>query len=194
MVIEAIQYDGSLESIRAIARWANAYPNEGDPWVDFVSLRGEVIDPMVHTREGLMAIMPGDWVLKGGQDEFYPCAPDLFAATYEPADTHAEARITTYDQLSAATGIPVARLERLQMFAPEGEEAQAMRSPCLAPSPFSEHRCTEPRGHAGVHHALNQYSDVNWAQSGTRAPEPQTQASAAIADAATWGPLGREGS
>ena len=63
-------------------------------------------------------------------------------------------RITTYAQLSAATGIPVERLEPLRYFAPE--EAQAMRSPCLAPSPFSEHRCTEPRGHAGVHHALNQ--------------------------------------
>ena len=28
----------------------------------------------------------GDWIIKGVQGEFYPCKPDIFAATYEPAD------------------------------------------------------------------------------------------------------------
>lgn len=28
----------------------------------------------------------GDWVIKGVQGEFYPCKPDIFEATYEPAD------------------------------------------------------------------------------------------------------------
>lgn len=27
----------------------------------------------------------GDWIIKGVQGEFYPCKPDIFAATYEPA-------------------------------------------------------------------------------------------------------------
>lgn len=30
--------------------------------------------------------MPGDWVIKGVQGEFYPCKPDIFAATYEPEE------------------------------------------------------------------------------------------------------------
>jgi adenine deaminase len=25
----------------------------------------------------------GDWIIKGVQGEFYPCKPDIFAATYE---------------------------------------------------------------------------------------------------------------
>lgn len=26
-----------------------------------------------------------DWIIKGVKGEFYPCKPDIFAATYEPA-------------------------------------------------------------------------------------------------------------
>lgn len=26
----------------------------------------------------------GDWLIKGIQGEFYPCKPDIFAATYDP--------------------------------------------------------------------------------------------------------------
>jgi hypothetical protein len=29
---------------------------------------------------------PGDWIIKGVKGEFYPCKPDIFEATYEPAD------------------------------------------------------------------------------------------------------------
>ena len=28
----------------------------------------------------------GDWIIKGIKGEFYPCKPDIFAATYEPAE------------------------------------------------------------------------------------------------------------
>ena len=27
----------------------------------------------------------GDWIIKGIKGEFYPCKPDIFAATYSPA-------------------------------------------------------------------------------------------------------------
>lgn len=27
----------------------------------------------------------GDWIIKGVKGEFYPCKPDIFEATYEPA-------------------------------------------------------------------------------------------------------------
>lgn len=38
----------------------------------------------IMTLEGDMAVAEGDWIIKGVQDEFYPCKPDIFAATYEP--------------------------------------------------------------------------------------------------------------
>jgi len=28
---------------------------------------------------------PGDWIIKGVKGEFYPCKPDIFAETYDPA-------------------------------------------------------------------------------------------------------------
>jgi hypothetical protein len=28
----------------------------------------------------------GDWIIRGVQGEFYPCKPDIFAATYEPVE------------------------------------------------------------------------------------------------------------
>ena len=40
----------------------------------------------IHTLEGVMVADPGDYIIKGIQGEIYPCKPDIFAATYEPAD------------------------------------------------------------------------------------------------------------
>ena len=40
----------------------------------------------ICTLEGDMKAMPGDYIIKGVQGEFYPCKPDIFAKTYEPAE------------------------------------------------------------------------------------------------------------
>jgi hypothetical protein len=29
---------------------------------------------------------PGDWIIKGVKGEYYPCKPDIFAATYEEVE------------------------------------------------------------------------------------------------------------
>ena len=41
---------------------------------------------VVETLEGDMRADKGDWIIKGVKGEFYPCKPDIFAATYEPAE------------------------------------------------------------------------------------------------------------
>ena len=38
---------------------------------------------MIDTLEGRMAAGRDDFVIRGVQGEFYPCKPDIFAATYE---------------------------------------------------------------------------------------------------------------
>lgn len=40
---------------------------------------------LINTLEGQMRAEPGDWIIKGVKGEFYPCKPDIFAATYEAA-------------------------------------------------------------------------------------------------------------
>lgn len=37
----------------------------------------------IHTSEGTMRASVGDWIIRGVKGEFYPCKPDIFAATYE---------------------------------------------------------------------------------------------------------------
>ena len=90
VVIEAMQFDGSRTSIDAICRWAKPIPAPGDPaeepWVDYTYQGGgDVLDPMCHTLEGPLRISVGDWIIKGVAGELYPCKPDIFEATYEPA-------------------------------------------------------------------------------------------------------------
>lgn len=40
----------------------------------------------IDTHEGGHKVCPGDWIITGVKGEHYPCKPDIFAATYEPAD------------------------------------------------------------------------------------------------------------
>ena len=40
---------------------------------------------IIETLEGDMRADIGDWIIKGVKGEFYPCKPDIFAATYETA-------------------------------------------------------------------------------------------------------------
>jgi hypothetical protein len=37
----------------------------------------------IHTREGTVVADPGDVILRGVEDEIYPCDPGIFAETYE---------------------------------------------------------------------------------------------------------------
>lgn len=39
----------------------------------------------VRTLEGPLVVSEGDWIITGVKGEHYPCKPDIFAATYEPA-------------------------------------------------------------------------------------------------------------
>lgn len=39
----------------------------------------------IQTLEGVMHASHGDWIIRGVNGEFYPCKPDIFDKTYEPA-------------------------------------------------------------------------------------------------------------
>ena len=40
----------------------------------------------IPTLEGVHEAKVGDYIIKGIQDELYPCKPDIFEATYEKVD------------------------------------------------------------------------------------------------------------
>lgn len=41
----------------------------------------------IDALEGQTWAQPGDWIIKGVAGEFYPCKPEIFAATYDPYPT-----------------------------------------------------------------------------------------------------------
>lgn len=41
---------------------------------------------VIPTLEGDHRADIGDWIIRGVRGEFYPCKPDIFDATYEPAE------------------------------------------------------------------------------------------------------------
>ena len=40
----------------------------------------------IPTLEGVMTADEGDWIIRGVAGEFYPIKPDIFEATYAPAE------------------------------------------------------------------------------------------------------------
>lgn len=57
------------------------YANDGKYLTNYSTCHRHYID----TLEGKMDVQIGDWVITGVNGERYPCKPDIFAATYEPA-------------------------------------------------------------------------------------------------------------
>ena len=39
-----------------------------------------------HTLEGNMEVSVDDWLIRGAENEIYPCKPRIFAKTYEAVD------------------------------------------------------------------------------------------------------------
>lgn len=73
VVIDAMVWDGTMGGTTKLLHWM--FPNL-EP--DATAFKGTI-----KTLEGEMRATPGDWIIKGGKGEFYPCKPDIFAATYE---------------------------------------------------------------------------------------------------------------
>lgn len=62
-------------------------PNKWPEWVRNAYNRVNIANGMVIvTLEGAMTASPGDWIILGVKGEVYPCKPDIFEATYEPAE------------------------------------------------------------------------------------------------------------
>lgn len=49
-------------------------------------------DAVVYDRfHGWVPLFVGDWIIRGLKGEFYPCQPEVFAASYEAAEDGADA-------------------------------------------------------------------------------------------------------
>jgi len=75
VVIDAWLFDGSWSSAEPIVKLCAGISWSGHG-------KGELA---IDTLEGTMRADPGDYIIRGVKGEFYPCKPDIFAATYDLA-------------------------------------------------------------------------------------------------------------
>lgn len=80
VVIEAFKFGWDIpgpwwkEAVDAgQARVVTPVPGDGDQYA------------LIKTLEGEMTASRGDYIIQGIKGELYPCKPDIFEATYEPA-------------------------------------------------------------------------------------------------------------
>jgi hypothetical protein len=84
VVVEATQF--TYPPSPELLAWCPALRNArkaADPFakgeIDIVTLEDGSDGRAIHVAT------EGDWIIKGVQGEFYPCKPDVFESTYEPA-------------------------------------------------------------------------------------------------------------
>ncbi|MEU7240344.1 hypothetical protein [Streptomyces sparsogenes] len=92
--IEAMLFDGTTAETHSVYQWVERNTLGSFEPLDVIEGRkpypesGVSIDPrdgrmIISTLEGLHWVDRGDYVIRGVAGEFYPCKPDIFAATYE---------------------------------------------------------------------------------------------------------------
>lgn len=94
--IEAMQFrrDASPAELHAVYQWIER--NTLGSFEPMAVIEGQMpypasgvsVDPrdgrmIISTLEGLHWVDLDDWVIRGVAGEFYPCKPDIFAATYD---------------------------------------------------------------------------------------------------------------
>jgi hypothetical protein len=84
VVIDAVQWTG--ENTKEMYDFAR--DPEGRPAMSCGHPNGMAAVMTLEDGTGTWAVKhwasPGDWIIKGVKGEFYPCKPDIFAATYKP--------------------------------------------------------------------------------------------------------------
>jgi len=75
--IDSIKWNGeNAEEIECFLRDGHEFSAAG-------YVKGRYVD--IGTSNGLSVASKGDWIIREGRDNFYPCKPDIFAKTYDPA-------------------------------------------------------------------------------------------------------------
>ena len=92
VVVEAIQWDGTLEKALEISRidglnsiieyYSTKTVIIGESTSNSVNTSEEIKSFKIKTLEGDMNVSKGDYIIKGIKGEFYPCKEDIFKKTY----------------------------------------------------------------------------------------------------------------
>lgn len=83
VIVEARKFETNNEpdsvNINGLVLWMNQGSHIMQAWHNGTDIH-------IETLEGTMKATVGDWIIRGVNGEFYPCKPDIFEKTYEPAE------------------------------------------------------------------------------------------------------------
>lgn len=83
VIIEARQFETNNEigstNMDNLVNWMNQGETEVIGWHNGT-------DIFIETLEGQMRAIVTDWIIKGVNNEFYPCKNDIFEKTYEKVE------------------------------------------------------------------------------------------------------------
>ena len=85
VVVEAHQFNGTLDCAVAICEWSDHAAYIHRHW-DRMGQELLKITLGIATLEGEMEAEAGSWIIRGVNGEYYPCKPDIFEKTYEPVE------------------------------------------------------------------------------------------------------------
>ena len=74
LVIQACQI--TLDNLEELELWCGGS-------IRGIKLPREEWELEIHTLEGNISAVVGDWIIKGIEGEFYPCKAGIFETTYE---------------------------------------------------------------------------------------------------------------
>ncbi len=81
VTIEAFQWTGDADQTEDPQWFTSALGMQ----VEILNKGTPQLQLQISTLEGPMTAIHGDWIIKGVKGELYPCKPDIFEMTYEPA-------------------------------------------------------------------------------------------------------------
>ena len=82
VVIDAFQWTGGPDQTED-PEWAIEAIQQGVIWFENKGTHDVCL--MIRTLEGNHRADQGDYIIQGIKGEIYPCKPDIFEETYEPA-------------------------------------------------------------------------------------------------------------
>jgi hypothetical protein len=105
--VDAVQFTEAASSLGECLAFGEGYVR------DVMTSRGSPPVLSVTTLHGDVFAYHGAWIVRGGPGDYWPVKPDVFAASYEPAERTCEKHGVTFD--GATEGCrPCARASRTE--------------------------------------------------------------------------------
>lgn len=90
IAITAQKWDGTKAHAELLCAWADLYQGQGSSCYIAPDNHPHSARPAriaIHAKAGTMAMLEGEWLIKGTENEFYPCPDTVITTKYDTIPT-----------------------------------------------------------------------------------------------------------